>query len=333
VANGRDFTPISDVRLGTWSVADSSITMQCWVNFDDLDQDDPRVLSKAQSGDAEDHVFMLGLSGAGEQFPRMRIKTGADDATGTSTLIASAGALTSGTWHLLAGSYDGSLMRLFTDGAAVDSLSKSGSLRQNGWEVWAGNNPNNTTDFGWAAIDGKLDEVRISSVARTEDWLTTEYNNQSSPSTFYNSLPEVSLPLTPVKRAFLSDGTVVPSGATVPKGTQVKYLLYINNLGGARNDTSIEDVLDPAFLYVSGTARFDASLANCATATCTSVEEATIFATVDAQTPSTDAVDGDRVSFDIPTTTLYVGDQTQANAQLDVPANSVVAVLFEVRVQ
>ena len=31
-------------------------------------------------------------------------------------------------------------------------------------------------------VDGRLDEVRVSSVARSADWISTEYNNQSNPS-------------------------------------------------------------------------------------------------------------------------------------------------------
>jgi outer membrane protein assembly factor BamB len=37
-------------------------------------------------------------------------------------------------------------------------------------------------------IDGLIDEVRISNVARSAAWITTEYNNQSSPATFYSSV-------------------------------------------------------------------------------------------------------------------------------------------------
>ena len=36
------------------------------------------------------------------------------------------------------------------------------------------------------AIDGLLDELRVSSVARDATWISTEYNNQNSPSTFYS---------------------------------------------------------------------------------------------------------------------------------------------------
>ena len=36
----------------------------------------------------------------------------------------------------------------------------------------------------WSNFDGIIDEVRISNVARSASWISTEYNNQSSPSTF-----------------------------------------------------------------------------------------------------------------------------------------------------
>ena len=36
------------------------------------------------------------------------------------------------------------------------------------------------------ALNGLLDETRISNIARSADWIKTEYNNQSSPTTFYS---------------------------------------------------------------------------------------------------------------------------------------------------
>jgi len=35
-------------------------------------------------------------------------------------------------------------------------------------------------------LDGALDEVRVSNTVRSANWITTEYNNQSSPATFYS---------------------------------------------------------------------------------------------------------------------------------------------------
>ena len=179
-ADGQDFTPTDELRLGTWSVSGSALTIQAWANFDDFNQDDPRIISKAVEGDVQDHVFMLSLSGEGERYPRMRIKTGESDSSGTATLIASSGALTAERWHMVTGRYDGSTMRLYTDGVQAGSMSKTGNLRENSWETWAGNNPNITNDANWGSMDGKLDEIRVSSVARSADWLAAQYKSQTN---------------------------------------------------------------------------------------------------------------------------------------------------------
>ncbi|MFW9784583.1 MAG: hypothetical protein ACFFFB_20045, partial [Candidatus Heimdallarchaeota archaeon] len=34
-------------------------------------------------------------------------------------------------------------------------------------------------------IDGKMDEIRISNVIRSADWIRTEYDNQNDPKSFY----------------------------------------------------------------------------------------------------------------------------------------------------
>ena len=134
-----------------------------------------------------------------------------------------------------------------------------------------------------------------------------------------------------VKRGFQSDGTAIPDSSTLPAGTRVKFLLYINNSGSARTDVSIEDVLDATFAYQSGTIKVDNSVANCALNTCTAAEETTIFNSVDGQAAGTDAVDGDTVSYTAATTTIDAGNQNQANAQLDIAATRVLAVLFTVK--
>ena len=43
---------------------------------------------------------------------------------------------------------------------------------------------------GWTSgadgyFTGQIDEVRVSNIARSAAWIQTEYNNQSSPATFY----------------------------------------------------------------------------------------------------------------------------------------------------
>jgi RHS repeat-associated protein len=48
---------------------------------------------------------------------------------------------------------------------------------------WPGTNSTSTN--GWFYFNGSLDEVEVSSIARSSGWVQAEYNNQSSPSTFF----------------------------------------------------------------------------------------------------------------------------------------------------
>lgn len=137
------------------------------------------------------------------------------------------------------------------------------------------------------------------------------------------------------KRAFLADGTALTSGATLPRGTVVKFMLYVNNnTAVAVNDISMRDVLDAAFAYQTGTIKVDNTVANCAAATCTGPEEAAIYTAVNAASALTDATDADVATYTAGTTTIDLGNSVVAgNAQLNAAANTVYAVLFTVTMQ
>lgn len=136
-----------------------------------------------------------------------------------------------------------------------------------------------------------------------------------------------------VKRAFLADGTPLTSGANLPRGTVVKFMIYVNNTTAfVVDDMSVRDALDPAFAYQTGTVRVDSSVPNCASGNCTAAEEAAIYTAVNAQAPVNDVVDADVASV-TGGNTIDVGNQNQSNAQLNVPANRAWAVLFTVKIQ
>jgi hypothetical protein len=69
------------------------------------------------------------------------------------------------------------------------------------------------TDWVVDGFKGLIDEVRISNIDRSDDWLTTEYNNQSSPGTFYSIATEENTDTTGIT---LTGGTATGSatGAT-----------------------------------------------------------------------------------------------------------------------
>lgn len=136
-----------------------------------------------------------------------------------------------------------------------------------------------------------------------------------------------------VKTAWMTvGGAPIGTGSTVPQGTSVDFMIYINNLSSVViNDVSIQDVLDPLFLYQAGTIRVDNSVANCAAAACNAGEELAIYTAASGAAANSDGVDADTSSF--AGVTVDAGDQSVANGPLNVAANSVLAVVFTVQVQ
>lgn len=98
------------------------------------------------------------------------------------------------TWHHLALVYDKtssmSSPSIYIDGVSVAVTRRStpsGTMDSDALhDLFVGNRVNLDRTF-----DGRLDEVRLSTVARNPGWIATSYRNQSNPSTFYT----VSAPL------------------------------------------------------------------------------------------------------------------------------------------
>ena len=220
---------------------------------------------------------------------------------------------------------------LFTDGVsrtfdfADNSANWTVNATSDDW-YYGGNADRNDRWF-----DGRMDEIRVSNIMRSDGWISTEHNNQSDPDNFYTLGPQTLFPLNIIKRAFWPDGTPIPTGTTIPSGVEFKFLLYINNPDIARNDVTIRDVLDAAFQYQAGTIQADNSVAECTVAVCTAAEEQAIFTAVDGATFFSDAADGDVASYTGGSSSVDAGDGNVANAQLDINANAVWAIMLSVK--
>jgi RHS repeat-associated protein len=105
-------------------------------------------------------------------------------ASGDETTILDSGSIPANQWTHVVGTFDGSNLNFYVNGALVTTGPQSGPIDYgNSRDLSIGtNSPYNSSQ----AVSGLIDEVRISSVARSADWIATEYNNQSSPSTFYS---------------------------------------------------------------------------------------------------------------------------------------------------
>ncbi len=81
-------------------------------------------------------------------------------------------------WQYAVGTADGSKLRLYYNGEYKNSAGHT-NISNTGKNLRFGGL--NTSE----PFKGSLDEARISNIARSQEWISTQYNNQSSPYTFY----------------------------------------------------------------------------------------------------------------------------------------------------
>ncbi len=83
------------------------------------------------------------------------------------------------TWYSLGMTYASGTVQLYTNGSPDSSKAETPESETDTFIIGSGK--------GSAFWDGQIDEVRISSTNRSANWISTEYNNQNSPSTFYTA--------------------------------------------------------------------------------------------------------------------------------------------------
>lgn len=83
-----------------------------------------------------------------------------------------------GTFHHAVGVYDGATAKIYID-TSVTSTTYTNGIFASTMDFNIGARNSNNQEF-----DGIIDEVRVSNTDRSADWITTEYNNQSSPDTY-----------------------------------------------------------------------------------------------------------------------------------------------------
>ncbi|MEO1053939.1 MAG: DUF2341 domain-containing protein [Bacteroidota bacterium] len=158
----------------------TALTLSAWVNRDVDQNDDIGILIKSSNG-GNQYQQHLGIEGADVANGRVRTGgTGQSRINGTTTL-------TPGTWYYITAVYDGAQLRVFTNGIQQNIEATTGNiLDSSGDPVLLGRRALGDDRF----FDGIIDNARISNVARSNDWVLTEFNNQNDPSSFYTVAAE-----------------------------------------------------------------------------------------------------------------------------------------------
>src|SRR5262249_46594028 len=96
-----------------------------------------------------------------------------------------AGTFGDGKWYKVDLTYDGANLVIYLNGAAQSTASYAGQIKYDTTPLVLGAMSDGSGGYAQFINSASLNEFRVSSVARSADWLATEYNNQRSPSTFY----------------------------------------------------------------------------------------------------------------------------------------------------
>jgi len=151
-------------------------TMSIWVKYTNTDKDYPMSL-KRSAANSTLISFQINPSGTGS----LGVLTYSDGLT--HTWLNYAGSYNDGVWHYLAATVEGATRRLYIDGSEKANDS-------NGMASVTGNSApaaigGFAIGYGSFFYGGTLDEARFSRIARSADWISTEYNNQNNPGSFY----------------------------------------------------------------------------------------------------------------------------------------------------
>ena len=176
IARGQDFDGTNDfIGLGTgFTALGATFTIEGWVWFDSL-ASLPVLFAREDNTNLDYRIVYDNGCGAN----RLRVDI-SYDGTEPGDAQACANAPTgTGQWHHFAATKSTTQLTFFLNGVAGTPTATAGTVNQNpGIQTRMALRQDNSQD-----LDGRLDEVRVSSVDRSAGWIQTSFNNQDCPST------------------------------------------------------------------------------------------------------------------------------------------------------
>ena len=136
----------------------------------------------------------------------------------------------------------GSFMGIYLDGSLATSIASSDDPNV----TLTGFSLGSDLTTGGNHHDGRIDEFRIASVARAGSWISTERNNQSNPTGFYNvsaeelisdgrQLPSTLLPGSDYAETYEEENPTKSNQNAIPVGDSAEWDFVLQNNGGLPN--------------------------------------------------------------------------------------------------
>ncbi|MFC2000998.1 LamG domain-containing protein, partial [Chloroflexota bacterium] len=145
----------------------NQITLSAWVKSTADQNDDAGIVIKNVGS-----IYNYNLNVQSNERGNFRVTTPSKE-----TYITGATDLQQDQWYFLYGIYNGATAKVYLNSIEDGSDTNSGNILSTTEPVLIGRRAIGDNRF----FEGTIDEVRISSTARSTDWMTTEYNNQQYP--------------------------------------------------------------------------------------------------------------------------------------------------------
>ena len=146
---GDDYVNVSSANLGLTN----KFTFSVW--------------TKIPSSETDGHIIVIDSAG----LIRVRLlaqQTIIWQIVANSNVISIGSEINNNSWHYIAGTYDGSVQKIYVDGIEKDSDTNSGNIGSGGTNIGAASNG--------GYLNGLIDEVRIYNYARSQSQIQQDYN-------------------------------------------------------------------------------------------------------------------------------------------------------------
>jgi hypothetical protein len=178
----NDYITVGNAGLLSLS---STGTLSAWVKFNGTPNQYSYLVGRSNNGNPLGQSYLMALLGGGDQ--RIRVKvSGGKNASDYDQAYTGTNSWTSGAWYYIVGEWNNTYLQMYIngtpDGAAVAQLRPANTTLSLPVQIGCGFETG-CSDYD-NAVNGTMDEVRISYVARSADWIRTEYNNMNRPNLF-----------------------------------------------------------------------------------------------------------------------------------------------------
>jgi hypothetical protein len=149
------------------SLRPANLMLSAWIKPTAIGGTYYQLLNKQRAVDSAG--YGLWINGTGRIYSEIYL--------GALTSLTGTTALTAGNWYHVVLAYDGSNMRIYLNGAQENSVANTAAIGHGAYPLRMGATFNNN-------FNGIMDEVRVSGVGRSANWIWAEYMNIASNSSF-----------------------------------------------------------------------------------------------------------------------------------------------------